>query len=266
MSADNLARQADGQTQQIALANTYIEQLQRGDSEGAQATLASINRLHGVDACGDTDSELFQQVGKLTRELHDSMNSFMQDSDMLNLMQEDMPDARQRLNHVIEITEQSAHDTMASIEHSTPLLTVLQQRAGELQQQLQNWCSAQQQQADVDDLGYLSDELDAFLQRVADDSRKVAGDLNTIMMAQGYQDLSGQIIQRVITLVQQVEENLVALLQLGAQATQQHPHKSAPTQTEGDRIGHGPAVPGVSTGERCNSQDEVDDLLSTLGF
>ncbi len=261
MNGANLARQADSQNRLLTLAQDYVRQLEAGNDEAVR-TLAQINRMQS-ESLQDTDSVLFQQVGQLTRELHDSMKDFMQDSQIMNLMREDMPDARQRLNHVIELTEQSAHDTLASIEHSAPLIELLQKRAAELRKELHRVTTA------GDDLTttpvYLTEELDAFLASVTDDAGKIGSDLNDIMMAQGYQDLTGQIIQRVITLVQDVEQNLVSLLQLGIETGLQ-------TETVGDaaeanRVGHGPSIPGASgNNERCESQDEVDDLLSTLGF
>ncbi len=266
MSADNLARQADNQDRLLSLAQMYAEQLEAGESAEAAQTLALINQQQR-DARHDTDSVLFRQVGQLTRDLHDSMKHFMQDSQFINLMQEDMPDARQRLNHVIELTERSAHDTMASIEHSLPLVAVLQQRAAELGSALHG--VGGDGVADDGRLqnapAYLAEELQAFLARVETDSKKIADDLNDIMMAQSYQDLTGQIIQRVITLVQDVEQNLVGLLQLGIETG--HTQQTAEASAEADRIGHGPAIPqGGKSNERCESQDDVDDLLSTLGF
>ena len=264
MNNSNQATQAGSdQAERIGLAQTYAECLQAGDESGAGKALQDINRLHG-SMQNDTGSTLFQQVGQLTRELHDSMKHFMQDSQIVNLMQEDMPDARARLNHVIELTEKSAHDTMTAIEHSNPLIALLQQRAAELRQELQQITGRLKQEDRLDSgLGFLSDELDAFLTRLESDGKKIATDLNAIMMAQGYQDLTGQIIQRVISLVQDVEQNLVGLLQLGIESGQAAA-KSDDT-AEADRIGHGPAVPGSNNG-RCASQDDVDDLLSTLGF
>ena len=262
MNSANLARQADSQTRLIMLAQDYVRQLEAGADSEAVQTLAQINRMQS-ESSQDTDSVLFQQVGQLTRDLHDSMKDFMQDSQIMSLMQEDMPDARQRLNHVIELTEQSAHDTMASIEHSAPLIELLQKRAAELRDELQRVTTASNDLTTTP--VYLTEELDAFLARVTDDARKIGSDLNDIMMAQGYQDLTGQIIQRVITLVQDVEQNLVSLLQLGIETGLQA--ETVDDTAEADRIGHGPSMPGaIGNNERCQSQDDVDDLLSTLGF
>ncbi len=262
MSRANLARQADSENRLLTLAQDYVRQLEAGEDSEAAQTLAQINQMQ-ADGRQDTDSVLFQQVGQLTRDLHDSMKTFMQDSQMMSLMQEDMPDARQRLNHVIELTEQSAHNTLASIEHSAPLIELLQKRAAELREELQRNASDNNETTSTP--LYLTEELDAFLARVADDAGKISGDLNAIMMAQGYQDLTGQIIQRVITLVQDVERNLVSLLQLGVETGLQPEAKD--DSAEADRIGHGPAIPGADKASgRCESQDDVDDLLSTLGF
>ena len=86
--------------------------------------------------------------------------------------------------------------------------------------------------------------------------------MNTIVVAQGYQDLSGQIIQRVSKMVQDVEGSLVGILKISS-------HYAAEDKSNDvvkNNAGYGPAVPGLDKGEVMKSQDDVDDLLSTLGF
>ena len=90
------------------------------------------------------------------------------------------------------------------------------------------------------------------------------------MMAQDFQDLTGQIIRRVINLVQEVEDNLVELIRLSgsvesAVADKVPAQKSCPDGAV--MQGLGPQVPGLGeTAGAVSGQDEVDDLLSSLGF
>jgi chemotaxis protein CheZ len=87
------------------------------------------------------------------------------------------------------------------------------------------------------------------------------------MMAQGFQDLTGQIIRRVITLVTEVEDNLVELIRLSGDAEASMQNGGEAANTEDIMQGVGPQVPGVSDdGGSVSGQDEVDDLLSSLGF
>lgn len=257
MQARELAS-SDDHTQLIQLAQAYVSHLEKQEIADAQQTLQQLNALSGSDASTDG---LFTEVGKLTRELHESINRFVQDTRMQVMTNEDMPDARQRLNHVIELSEESAHKTMTSIENSTPLLSTLYERSTELQQQLQENRGNHHQQ---EGMAYLNEELDAFLLKVASDTRKVSKELNEIMMIQANQDLSGQVIQRVISLVHEVEINLLGLLKAGGEPVAGQ--ATTEKQQQHDNSGYGPVVPGVTTGEVVQSQEEVDDLLSSLGF
>ena len=85
-------------------------------------------------------------------------------------------------------------------------------------------------------------------------------------MAQGYQDLTGQVIRRVIDLVKEVEDHLVGMLaSFGDQAPQKD--KSQSTVTSRDDIkAEGPIIDATKRDDVVNNQDDVDDLLSSLGF
>ena len=86
-----------------------------------------------------------------------------------------------------------------------------------------------------------------------------------MLLAQGYQDLTGQVIRKVITLVNDVEYKLVELIRLsGSHALKDKPATDETGQP--DISAQGPAVPGVDEGDRVRNQDDVDDLLSSLGF
>jgi len=244
----------------IKLAQEYIARLQQGDESASRDVLLEICQVSGSAEAG-VSGDIYAEVGKLTREMHESINSFANDTRMQSMMSEDMPDARQRLNHVIETTENSAHQTMAAVEASTPLLAKLTERSVEIQKLLETYFS----RCDASNgLKLIQEELTDFMSLVACDTSKVNAAMNNIMLAQGYQDLTGQVIQRVITLVQEVEDGLISILKIGSE--QSPGTASAEQAKEADRKGHGPAVPGVTGDEVMQDQDDVDDLLSSLGF
>ena len=85
--------------------------------------------------------------------------------------------------------------------------------------------------------------------------------LNDILMAQGFQDITGQVIRRVIKLVEELESNLVDLIRISGGMTETSKKTVKPDLP-------GPVVPGVDdkSDDIANSQDDVDDLLSSLGF
>ena len=82
-------------------------------------------------------SELFAEVGKLTRQLHDSLKNFQIDPSLNNLLEEDIPDAKKRLNHVIDMTEQAANRTMDAVESCLPIADQISQKLGSIQPQWQ---------------------------------------------------------------------------------------------------------------------------------
>ncbi|HHO69526.1 MAG TPA: protein phosphatase CheZ, partial [Gammaproteobacteria bacterium] len=111
----------------------------------------------------------------------------------------------------------------------------------------------------------MSQEIEDFLALALEHADRIHGNLSEVMLAQDFQDLTGQIIRRVIALVQEVEERLVELVRLSGGV-----EPDSDSGRRGDASlarGQGPAVPGVSeAGGTVSGQDEVDDLLSSLGF
>jgi len=112
-----------------------------------------------------------------------------------------------------------------------------------------------------------SRELDDFFEQLDADGAKVSGNLTEALMAQDYQDLTGQVLRRVISLVQELEENLVKLVRI-AGAPETAENRQAADKGNKDVIkGEGPRVPGQGDdAEFVGGQGDVDDLLSSLGF
>jgi chemotaxis protein CheZ len=107
-------------------------------------------------------------------------------------------------------------------------------------------------------------ELDVFFSEVSGGARTLNGYLSEVLMAQDFQDLTGQIIRRVITLVQDLEVSLVDLIRLSGPPAAGR--READYKTSKVVALSGPVVPGVDHGDSVQGQDEVDALLSSLGF
>lgn len=259
--SDNAPAKAEDELWAINLeyARDLVRHIEAGNYSEAECVLNELS--------DSRNNELYQQIGKLTRELHEKINSFVDDSRLLAIMQEEIPDARDRLNYVIKMTEESAHNTMAVVENSMPVIDSLGQRAGEIKGQ---WHEFVRDKKDVDVLRSLIDDLDEYLQRVIDESETIHNDLFDVLLAQGYQDLTGQVIQRVIDLVHSLEQSLLGIIKVSGQQINTEHVKTRNAEKkkddEKDNSGHGPVVPGVTGGDVMTNQDDVDDLLSTLGF
>ncbi len=236
----------------LELARALVSHLEAGDEKGAGGVIAELT--------GFGDSHLYQEVGRLTRDLHDSINSFAADARLADIAEHEMPDAAERLRYVITTTENAANTTLSAVEQSLPLAESLRSDAHRLAEQWQRFNS---RQLTVDDFRALSVELSRFLDVTQSNSDALHGKLSEVLMAQGYQDLTGQVICKVITLVKEVENKLVELLRVSGY----HTHRKVQEKSkELDTSAQGPVVPGVDKGDVGSGQDDVDDLLSSLGF
>ena len=240
--------------EQLALAKDLVACLEAGREADA---LNLIARLAGFKV-----NILFHEVGRLTRELHDAIKSFMIDSRLANIAETQMPDAAERLTYVIDMTEKAANTTLTAVEDAMPLAETLKADSGRL---AASWEHFNARQMDVHDYRGMSRELEAFLHDTQANAAALNDKLSEVLMAQGYQDLTGQVIGRVIALVQDVEAKLVELVRLsgipqGAGDSVQPDSDTANTRAQG------PIVPGVDIVDAVQGQDEVDDLLSSLGF
>jgi len=244
----------------LAQARALVAHLEAGEEEKAREVLDELTRMR--------ESDLFKELGRLTRELHEALKSFQLDARLAEFAEKEIPDAKERLNHVIALTEQAAHRTLDLVERSLPVTERLARDASAMSE---GWRRFRAREMDVEAFRALAKELDVFLPRVAEDAEALRSSLTEVLMAQDFQDLTGQIIRRVITLVQDVEANLVDLVRIsgqrlkggGAAKAAKDDGAAADQRTRPE----GPQVPGVGDGaDVVRGQDEVDDLLASLGF
>ena len=234
----------------LAMARALVASLEAGQDEEASGLISEL--------CESKENSLFQEVGRLTRELHDAMNGFLLEARITELTHNEIPDAKERLNYVITMTQQSADRTLTAVEQSLPLVEGMQQGSANL---LQEWDRFRARLLDKDDFRGLSDSLVVFLSQTHTDASNLHSHLSDVLMAQDFQDLTGQIICKVIDLVQDVEEKLVLLVRITGNKLDE-----GKASHHGSGVLAGPAVPGVDQGEQVTNQDDVDDLLSSLGF
>ena len=245
----------------LSRAQALATHIQMGNDDEVNRLLDEISRAR--------EHMLFQELGKLTREFHEALNGFRLDARITSLAQENIPDAKQRLNYVIVMTEQAATRTLTAVEEVMPLCEALTTQAQDLRER---WLRFTRRNLTVADFRHLSREIEQFLERTATDSDHIRANLSDVLMAQDYQDLTGQILQRVIRLVNEMEEHLVRLVR-GSGARAQAPTFTTAQQdvvaaSEAETVAvHGPHVPGTAPEEEViHNQDDVDALLSSLGF
>lgn len=228
------------QLESLALARRLVDAIEAGDANHADDL---IKALHD----GRFDA-LYQEIGKLTRDVHDTFANLAGDERLVSLAQRQMPDARERLRYVVDKTEEAADRTLTAVEHMIPMSDNMVQTAGVLRVAMRDGC---------DDLNA---QMHAFLDVVESDGRKLRSSLSDVLMAQEYQDLTGQVIKRTIDLVGQVEEKLVELVSAcGVVAS----GGALPAPAAG-ATSFGPAV--REDDNVVSRQADVDELLANLGF
>lgn len=243
-------------------ADTLVEKLQGDRYEEA---VEVINRMVEV-----RDRSLFSAVGNLTRGLHEAIKSVHVEADLTTdptqIRSSDISDASDRLSYVISMTEAAAENTLEKVETALPLAEGLGERAGLLRA---DW-AARREGASLEPA--LASRMEAFIGEVGGGVTELRRHLQDILLEQGYQDLTGQVLARVITLIRSVEHDLVELVKIAGQVE----YLTGVVQTAGEareaRVSgktvtpQGPNIYGRQSEDSVSSQDEVDDLLSQLGF
>lgn len=181
---------------------------------------------------------------RLSAELTDTLEGLPLDARLAQMAGDRLPDAGARLEHVIRITDEAAHRTLDLVEGSRKLMERLKRTTADLAAM-----RAGVMRPTDHALGRVQDETDWCIEQLR-------LNLGEMAVAQGYQDLTGQIIRKVVRLVTDVERALVDLLQSAGLAAQ----RAAPADAGALA---GPAVPGR---DPAVSQKDADDLLSNLGL
>ncbi|MDR7308542.1 protein phosphatase CheZ [Rhodoferax saidenbachensis] len=196
--------------------------------------------------------EVHQQLGALTRQLHDSLNGLGLAEKVKDWAGE-LPDAKSRLSYIARLTGQAAEKVLNQVDQAKAQhdhIAAETRRIGAL--------------IVKDPVGAVAKgHVMNFINDVEQSSKKVDNHLTEIMMAQDFHDLTGQVIAKVVTLAATIEEQLVLLLLQTAPAEAK---VSAATVQEYTPALAGPVVDGQANQEVVTDQSQVDDLLASLGF
>jgi len=198
--------------------------------------------------------KVFQRIGQMTRQVHDTLRELGYD-ETLKEVASAIPDARQRLNYIAQLTEQAASRVLNAVDIARPIQDKLDADARALQAR---WDKLFANQLSVDEFKRLSADTRQFMGSVAESSRATSAQLMEIMMAQDFQDLTGQVIKKVIDMAQELERQLLQVL-LEVTPTDRLPEKHA-------GLMNGPVITAEGRDDVVTSQEQVDDLLESLGF
>ncbi len=217
--------------------------------------------VEALDRLGEARRpSLYRDLRELSISLRFALDQFRLDSRLANLAGKEVPDARVRLDHALKLTEAGAHRTLDLVERSCPLADRTAKEAAALVKTLEDIRAGG---TDSGQLDAVLSRIDAFLAAAQSDGEAVRANLTEVLMAQSYQDLSGQVIRGVITLVGEVERTLAHFAVLAGDRPTSTVNASA-GQTSVSQ-GFGPAIPGL-TMDAVGEQGDVDALLANLGM
>jgi chemotaxis protein CheZ len=217
---------------------------------GATASDRTVGNAAGNDAA----NEMISRIGHLTRSLHDSLRELGYDR-MIADAADAIPDAQDRLRYVADMTEKAASRTLAATEAAQPLQEQLSAEATALSA---DWEKLYGNELSVDDFKALAGRTRDYLRAVPDRTRETNAQLLEIMMAQDFQDLTGQVIKKMMEMTHKVEQQLLDLLL-------EHIPSERRAQLPAGGLA-GPVIPGKVAADAVTDQSGVDELLESLGF
>jgi chemotaxis protein CheZ len=207
-------------------------------------------------------AEFMPELKRLTASAESALNRFRERARIDALADQEVPDARKRLAHVVKLTDEAAHRTLDLVEKSGPLVEQTAREAAEL---LEAWTAYGNRECAGNSLW--PERTLGFLERSLSDADRVRSLLSEMLMAQGYQDITGQIIRSVIALVGEIEAVLGQLVALSnGEETRRMPALKLPAegQKAGWEQGVGPQVPGITDASAVAGQDDIDALLASV--
>ncbi|MBP0638200.1 protein phosphatase CheZ [Cupriavidus sp. AcVe19-6a] len=204
----------------------------------------------------DSAEQLILRIGNLTRMLRDNMRELGLDKEIERAAQA-IPDARDRLNYIAAMTEQAAERTLNAVELAQPIQSDIERQAETLDKRWGAWF---EQPVELADARSLVLDTRAFLSEVPGQARATNSHLLDIMMAQDFQDLTGQVIKKMMDMIRTLEQELLQVL-IDNVPSERRVEAQAPST-----LMNGPQVNPEGKADVVSDQSQVDDLLASLGF
>ncbi|WP_016836426.1 protein phosphatase CheZ [Herbaspirillum lusitanum] len=200
-----------------------------------------------------SDKPMYERLGGIVRLLHDSMRELGYDRSLSDVASQ-IGDAQGRLEHVATLTEQAANKVLNSIDAGMPAQDALASKAKDIDDR---WARLFAGQMNIDEFKNLANDSKKFSSAVIEATEVEKARMLEIMMAQDFQDITGQLIKKIVGITTTAERELAQLLRDNAP-----PEVRAQIEAEKPvSLMNGPASPGTAMG-----QTDVDDLLANLGF
>ena len=218
----------------------------------AAPAAASGEAADPAEPVDQSDKPMFERLGGIVRLLHDSLRELGYDKALTEASSQ-IVDAQDRLEYVATLTEQAANKVLNTLDEGMPAQDVLSKKAKDMDSR---WTALFDGKLSLEEFKALAGDSRQFAQAVAEATEAEKARLLEIMMAQDFQDITGQLIKKVVNITKTVENELAQLLRDNAPAEVREKLAQKPVP-----LMQGPSVPSVAL-----DQDNVDDLLADLGF
>jgi chemotaxis protein CheZ len=227
------------QAERLTMAQRLVDAIAAGDEATEHEVADAIGRARFA--------EMYTELDRITRQMQDTLCNVGVTHQLARLAHKELPGAQLRLTQVMDLTEDAANKTLNAVEEALPLA-----------QRLVNLASDSLAEGDV--AGTPPDlpaSIREVLEAVAGDAGLLRERLSDVMLAQGFQDLTGQIMRPVVQLVGELTASLEATLGI---------ERDAQAEEDSESKGHGPAVKGLNDSQSVSGQQDVDDLMASLGL
>ncbi|SFM03703.1 protein phosphatase CheZ [Rugamonas rubra] len=218
----------------------------------APAAAAPAAAAPADEGDGAGDKPMFERLGGIVRLLHDSLRELGYDKALTEASSQ-IVDAQDRLEYVASLTEQAANKVLNTLDDGMPAQDQLSKKSKEMENR---WSELFAGKLSLDEFKQLAGDSKSFAQAVTEATEAEKARLLEIMMAQDFQDITGQLIKKVVSITKTVEHELAELLRDNAPPAVRE--KIAQKEVS---LMQGPSAPAVAL-----NQDNVDDLLADLGF
>lgn len=202
----------------------------------------------------ESAEQIIHRIGNLTRMLRDNMRELGLDKEIERAAQA-IPDARDRLSYIAAMTEQAAERTLTAVELAQPIQADIEEKAQALDKRWDAWFETP---VELGDARTLVLDTREFLGAVPQQARATGSHLLDIMMAQDFQDLTGQVIKKMMDMIRSLEQELLQVLIDNVPAERRV--EAAPS------LMNGPQINPEGKADVVSDQSQVDDLLASLGF
>lgn len=221
----------------------------------APAPAAAVSAADGGNGEWPTQESVFNRLGQMTRQLHNTLHELGYDKILENAASA-LPDAKDRLAYIASLTEQAACRVLNATDVAQPAMDAL---GGSAKGLGERWNKAFANQLTTAEFKQLAEDTRAYLNTdLPQKTGVVNAQLMEIMMAQDFQDLTGQVIKKTVALAQDLENGLMAAL---LEVVPKNKRSEEVTS-----LMNGPVVNAEGRSDVVVNQQQVDDLLGSLGF